>query len=147
MESQKYVLLNGVKIPIEGSVSVQRITPFPQAFTTTAPTENDYTPTRKQRWSELQGGMGVEKWQPDKNDRFFDADGVDASLNVRTLGPLVTTMGTFGTQPVKIIKALGKIWAIGHNKISYWNTITSAWVSVKTDFGNPTDAISYYGVE
>jgi hypothetical protein len=144
-ETQRYVWLNGVQLPIKGNVTTRRVTPFPQAFTTTAPTENDYTPTRKQRWGALKSGMGVEKWDAEHNDRYWDANGVDASMNIQTLAALPTTLGTFGAQPVKIIKYLGYIWAIGNNKISYWNPVTSAWVSSKTDFANPTDAITFYG--
>jgi len=125
---------------------MHRVTPFPAAFTTSAPVENDYTPTRKQRWGSLKGGMGVEKWDAAHNDRFWDANGVDASLNSQVLAGLPTTLGAFGAQPVKIIKYLGYIWAIGHNAISYYNTVTSAWVSSKADFANPTDTITFYGV-
>ncbi len=144
-EVQRSVWLNGVRLPIKGAVQWKRITPFPSQFMTTAPTENDYTPTRKQKWGNLKGGLGKDKWTPEDNDRYSEATNVDASQEIQTLGPLVTTMGTFGVEPVKIIKFEGRIWAIGHNKISYYNTATSAWVPVKTNFPNPTDAITYYG--
>jgi len=141
---QEYIWLNGERLPIAGSVQWKRITPFPDQFITNAPTEQDYTPTRKQRWGSLQGGMGKDKWNPRDNDRYADATTVDASQELQTLAPLVTTLGTFGAEPVKIIKYEGRIWAIGHLQISYWDG--SAWQSVKTDLANPTDAITYYGV-
>lgn len=142
-EQQQFVFLNGVKLPLKGNVQWSRVTPFPSQFMTTAASESDYTPTRKQKWSALQGGMGDEKWDADHNTRYWDADGVDASLSVQTLSPLVTTLGTFGAQPVKLIKFNGKVWAIGHNQISYWSG--TAWTSAKTDFANPTDAATFYG--
>ncbi len=147
-EVQKYIWLNGVRLPIASPVAWRRVTPFPEQFTTGAPSVSDYTPTRKQRWGKLKGGMGIEKWSPDDNDRYWEADGVDASLNVQTLAPLVTTMESsggvgFGAQPVKIIKFDNKIWAIGHNQISYWDG--AEWQSKKTDLPNPTDAITFYG--
>jgi len=140
---QEHIWLNGEELPIAGAVAWKRITPFPQRFITTSPKEEDYTPTDKQRWGNLRGGMGIEKWSAENNDRYWDCDDVDASQETQTLGPLVTTLGTFGAEPVKIIKFEGRIWAIGHLQISYWTG--SAWQSVKTDFANPTDAILFYG--
>jgi len=142
-EPQKTIWLNGVELPIASPIQWRRVTPFPNQFATSAPGVDDYTPTRKQRFAKLNGGMGKEKWDPNSEDRYWDADGVDASRDVQTLASLVTTLGTFGAQPVKIIKFNGHIWAIGHNQISYWTG--AAWTPVKTDFGNPTDAIVYYG--
>lgn len=142
-EEQQYIWLNGERLPIRGPIQWQRITPFPAQFATSAPTEADYTPTRKQRWGSLRGGMGIEKWDSEHNDRYWEADGVDASMNVQTLGPLVTTMGTFGAEPVKILKYKERVWAIGHRKISYWDG--TAWQAVKEDFDNPTDAAIFYG--
>lgn len=147
-EPQKYIILNGVKLPISSPVQWRRVTPFPNQFSTSAPGVEDYTPTRKQKFAKLKGGMGQEKWDPDSEDRYWEADGVDASRDVQTLGSLVTVMESaggvgFGVQPVKIIKFAGKIWAIGHNQISYWDG--TEWQSKKTDFSNPTDAIVFYG--
>ena len=139
---QTHVWLNGVRLPIKGAVSWKRITPFPNQFTTSQPQESDYTPTRKQKWGKLKGGMGKDKWTPEDNDRYWEVDGVDASRELQTLGSLVTTMDDFGVAPVKLIKYGGRIWAIGHNQISYWNGVS--WTSVKTDFPNPTDAIVFY---
>ena len=141
---QRNVWLNGVRLPIKGNVQWRRITPFPNQFMTTAPTENDYTPTRKQKWGTLKSGLGKDKWTPEDNERYSEATTVDASQEIQTLGALVTTMGAFGVEPVKIIKFEDRIWAIGHNQISYWNG--TSWTSVKTNFANPTDAIVYYGV-
>ena len=140
---QQYVWLNNFQLPIDGAVTWRRITPFPSQFMTGSPTENDYTPTAKQRWGSLKSGLGMEKWSPQDNDRYWDADGVDASLNVQTLSPLVTTVGSFGVVPVKIIKHNGKIWAIGHNQISC--LVGTSWSSKHTTFPNPTDAIAFYG--
>lgn len=142
-EPQRYVWLNNFKYPLDGPVVWRRITPFPEQLMLSAPAVSDYTPTSKQVWNELKGGMGIEKWSPQNNDRFSEANGVDASINIQSLAPLVTTMGAFGAQPVKLLKFNGQLWAIGHNKISYWDG--SAWQAVKTDFANPTDAVTFYG--
>ncbi|KKK66054.1 hypothetical protein LCGC14_2967940 [marine sediment metagenome] len=141
-EAQRYVWLNNFELPIRGAVSWKRITPFPAQFMTTAPTQNDYTPTRKQTWFALRGGLGKDKWTPRDNDRYADAS-IDASQEIQTLPSLITTLGSFGKEPVKLIKHDGKIWAVGHNQISYWTG--STWTSTKTDFPNPTDAILFYG--
>ena len=142
-EVQRYIWLNGIHFPVEGNIVWDKITPFPQQLMTAAPGVSDYTPTSKQVWSKLKSGMGVEKWTPEDNDRYAEASGVDASINMQSLAPYVTTLGTFGAEPVKIIKFEGRIWAIGNNQISYWTG--SAWTSVKTDFPNVTDAIVFYG--
>jgi len=142
-EAQKTIWLNGVELPIASPIQWRRVTPFPNQFATSAPGVEDYTPTRKQKFAKLKGGMGQEKWDPNSEDRYWEADGVDASRDVQTLGSLVSTLGSFGAQPVKIIKFNNKIWAIGHNNIAYWTG--AAWTPVKTDFANPTDAIVYYG--
>lgn len=140
---QRFVWLNGYHFPIEGPVAWRKITPFPEQLMTSAPSVADYTPTSKQTWAKLKGGMGIEKWTPDDVNRYWQAEGVDASINMQSLAPLVTTLGSFGVEPVKLIKFEGKIWAIGHNQISYWDG--SAWQSVKTNLANPTDAATFYG--
>lgn len=151
--TQTHVWLNGTRLPIKGFVSWKRITPFPSQFSISQPQESDYTPTRKQRWSALKGGLGKDKWTPKDNDRYSEATNVDNSQELQTLGALVTTMedseGTgFGAEPVKIIKFNGKIWAIGHNVIKYWDG--DSWEDAThggEDYGkaNPTDAIIFYG--
>lgn len=141
-EPQRFVWLNGVKLPISSPVGWTRITPFPEQLMTSSPTAADYTPTSKQEWGKLKGGMGVEKWTPENADRYWEADGVDASINMQSLAPLVTTLGSFGVAPVKLIKYGGRIWAIGNNQISYWNG--TSWTSVKTDLPDPTDAVVFY---
>lgn len=140
---QDHIWLNGVSIPINGPVVWDKVTPFPDQITTSEPTEADFQPVSKQRWSELRKGAGKEKWSQANNDRYWDADGVDASQATQTLAPLVTTLASFGAAPAKILKHDGKIWAFGHNKISSWDG--SSWTSHKTDFANPTDAILFYG--
>jgi len=143
MEVQRYIWLNNFRFPVQGAIGWTKITPFPDQLMVSAPGVSDYTPTSKQQWGPLRGGMGIEKWTPEHNDRYWEADGVDASINMQSLAPLVTTLGTFGATPVKIIKFEDKIWAIGHNQISYWTG--TAWQSVKTNFPNPTDAVVFYG--
>ena len=95
----------------------------------------------------MKGGGGIEKWSPENNDRFWESTGVDTSQATQTLGPLVTTLGSFGAAPVKIIKHEGLIWAIGERQISTWDAIAGSWTSKKTDFSNPTDAILFYGAQ
>lgn len=144
-EVQQYVWLNNQKLPIEGSVAWQRITPFPNQLMMSAPCVSDYTPTSKQSWDKLKSGMGLEKWTAQDNDRYWEADGVDASINMQSLAPLVTTMGSFGAQPVKLIKFNNQIWAIGNNMIAYWTG--TAWIPANPTppLSNPTDAVTFYG--
>ena len=140
---QDAVWLNGVKMPLVGAVTWDVAPPFPPQIIDSEPTEENFLPVSKQTWSDLRGGGGIEKWSPEKNNRFWEATDVDTSQATQTLGPLVTTLGSFGAAPMKIIKHRGQIWAIGHNAISAWTG--SSWSSKKTDFSNPTDAILFYG--
>jgi hypothetical protein len=140
---QAAVYLDGNRIPISGSVIWDKVTPFPDAFIDQPPTEADFKPVKKQRWGSLRGGAGVEKWSLKDNDRYWEATDIDTSQSKQTLGPLVTTLASFGAAPVKLIWHNDALWAIGHRAISSWNG--SAWSSKKTDIDNPTDAILYYG--
>ena len=140
---QAHVILNGKKIPISGSVVWDKVTPFPDAFIDQPPTEADFKPVKKQRWGSLRGGAGVEKWSLEDNDRYWESSEVDTSQSKQTLGPLVTTLASFGAAPVKLIWHKDALWAIGDRVISSWNG--SAWSSKKTDIDNPTDVILYYG--
>ena len=143
-EPQDSVWLNGVEIPIVGSVLWDVVPPCPNQIVTQEPGEADFQPVSKHTWRGLQGGAGIEKWSPEHNDRYWEAVDVDTSQTTQTLGPLVTTLGSFGKLPVKILKGPdGKIWAIGDLQISIWNG--SSWDSKKTDFSNPTDAILFFG--
>lgn len=140
---QSAVYLDGNKIPIEGPVLWDKVTPFPDQFIDQPPTEADFKPVTKQTWKSLRGGAGVEKWSPEDNDRYWEATDIDTSQTKQTLGPLVTTLGAFGASPARIIKHNGVIWAIAHQLIASWNG--SSWDSHKTDLDNPTDAILFYG--
>jgi len=145
VEPQKEVWLNGVRFPIEGPVVWKRVTPFPDRFSTSPPTEADYGPTIKQRWGSLKGGMGKEKWDSKSNDRYWYAEGIDASQEAQVLSPLVTTLGSFGATVVKLVKFQGKIWAIGPSKIAYWTGSSWTTANPTAPLANPTDALVYYG--
>jgi len=143
-EPQKTIWLNDVEYPINGDVIWTRLSPFPSQIITGPATVQNYAPTTKHFVDNMKQGMGIEKWKGGLNDRYWYADGVDASRNTVTLGPLVTTMGTFGTEPVKIIGFAGKIWAIGNNSIAYWSG--AAWVAANptSTLASPTDALVFY---
>lgn len=145
MPTQTYVYLNNQKLPLAAPVAWTKVTPFPEQLMTTAPGVADYTPTSKQVWAKLKGGLGIEKWSPEDGDRYWDANGVDASINIQSLSPKVTTMGAFGTQAVKIIKYAEKIWAIGNNRISYWNGTSWTAGNPTPPLSNPTDAVTFFG--
>ena len=141
---QKSVFLNGVEFPIQGDVSWTRLPPYSTQIITGPATVQDYAPTTKHFVDNMKSGMGIEKWKGGLNDRYWYAENMDASRDTTVLGPLVTTLGTYGAEAVKIKEYQDKIWAIGHNRISYWDG--SAWQVAKSDFPNPTDAEGFFEV-
>jgi len=140
------IILNDIELPLASAVAWDRVTPYPDQVTQQAPTEADFKPVSKQTWGKLTGGAGIEKWEsPEDNDRFWESDGMDTAGKAHAPGPAISTMGSFGAAPAKIIKHDGTIWAIAHQQISRWDPDTGSWTSLKTDFDSPTDAILYFG--
>ena len=150
---QKTIWLNDVEYPIEGKVQRRRSSAWPAEFRSGRIEAQDYTPTRKQMWGAMKGGMGKERWDPGADDRFWTSADMETSLNVTSLGPLVTTMGTdastdFGVAPIKIVTYQDNVWAMGNNQIAYWDATGSTWVTAEptTPLPDPTDAIVFYSV-
>ena len=135
------VWLNAVYYPIIGDVIKRRTTPLSPAFRTGAATYSDMRPLETWVIGPLTGGMGLEKHEPGTDDRYWYAVDVDCSRNLMTNGPLVTTVGTFGVAPEKIIFFQDKIWAIGHQEIAYLSGSSWSTGEPATALDNPTDAL------
>lgn len=142
--TQKAIWLNDVSFPLEGPIQWRRTTPFPSPFVGGSQEVYHYTPVSVQMWGPFSGGMGIEDWEPGLDNKFWYGENIDTSRHDTTLGPLATTLGTFGVAPVKIIYSQAKVWAIGNGEIAYWSG--SAWTVKEPSGGlaNPTDAIVYY---
>ena len=151
---QKTVWLNGIEYPISGSVQRRRSSAWPAEFRAGPIEAQDYTPTRKQMWGPFKGGMGLEKWVPGADDRLWASENMETSLNLASLGPLVTTLGDataskdFGVAPIKIVSYQSNIYAIGNNEIAYWDATASNWQTAEpsTPLPNPTDAVVFYSI-
>ncbi len=139
---QRSVWLDGVEYPILGAVEEHKVTPWSAELTIGDRTVSTYRPLSSWIIGPLKGGMGLEKWESGADDRYWYAENVDCSRNLITLGPLVSTLGSFGTPAIRLIYSQGYIWAIGHNNIALWSG--SSWTTKKNDLANPTDAFVFY---
>lgn len=124
LEKQRYVLLNSKKVPIKGMVQKRAVTPWAARIATGELKYQDYTPSSRQVWTSLKGGIGLEKWVAGSDDRYWWAEGLEGAYNKTCLSGYVTTLGAFGVAPVKIISYASKIWAIGESRIGYWEGST-----------------------
>ena len=103
---------------------------------------SDFGEASLEEYHDLRGGIGLESDLPSESNRIHWSEGVDVSTPRSTvLGSLVTTAGSFGAAPVKIIDFQSATYAIGASKISKWNTGTSAWDSKDTSIATPLDAL------
>jgi len=141
-EVQKHVWLNGNEFPIKGFIDEFNVNPWQPSFDTGEKKVSTHRPLDSWVIGPLQGGMGKEKWE--EPNRYWYAENVDCSREYMTLGPLVSTKGTFGVAANKLIYSQTKVWAIGDEQISYWGG--SSWTSAEPSGGlsDPTDACVYY---
>jgi len=137
------VLLDTEYYDITGEIHRRNINPRAARFETGVPGYSSFTQASVEPWKGLRGGIGHKYQESSGSEECWWSEGVDASHHGGViLGPAVSTAGTFGVAPVKIIDFKGSTYAIGNNAISIWDTTgTPHWDSVKADFASPIDAI------
>jgi len=134
------VLLDGIHYEVEGFIQRRNINPRAARFETGLPGYSSFTQGSAKAYKGLRGGTGHK--YDDGEEECYWSEGLDATHRSSiVLGPKVTTAGTFGVEPVKIIDFKGKTYAIGDALIAEWNTGTSAWDSKETGISSPLDAI------
>jgi len=137
----RQINLNGVYYPIHSDIVQRRLNPWKAKIGAGGLEYSDFQQAEMEEYFDLRNGIG-KKRGVGSDARQDWSEGIDfANEGQAVLGPLVTTAGTFGVAPVKIIDFEGATYAIGDSQISKWNTGTSAWDSKDTSLANPIDAI------
>jgi len=126
MEKQRYVVLDGTKIPIEGEVELAPVTPWTARFSTGPPKYEDYAPTSHQTWEALKGGWGLERWKQGQSDRIHYGT-LDTAGNLIVLPPLVSSLGLATRGLIrKIIEFKGAVFAFADGQTAYYDG--SDWI-------------------
>ena len=132
--------LNGKQYKITGDIVKRAINPWIASITSGTREYSSFQTAQLKEYHDLRNGIGLESDLTTESSRTWFTEGVDFTTpRSAVLGPLVTTAGSFGVAPVKIIDFQGKTYAIGHNQISEWSG--SAWTSRDTSLASPLDAI------
>ena len=133
--------LNGKYYKIHSDIIQRRLNPWKAKIGAGGLEYSDFQQAELEEYFDFRNGIG-KKRGVGSDARQDWSEGIDfANEGQAVLGPLVTTAGTFGVAPVKIIDFDGGTYAIGASKISKWNTGTSAWDSKDTSMALPIDAI------
>uniref|UniRef100_A0A6M3L6K0 Uncharacterized protein n=1 Tax=viral metagenome TaxID=1070528 RepID=A0A6M3L6K0_9ZZZZ len=136
------ITLNSKQYDIDSMVEKQ-VSPFTTKIGTPTVEWGNFAPCSVDEYRDLRGGLGLESTEGVTN-RFYWADGVETTKEgYLTLGPLVTTAGTFGGYALKIIDFQNATYGLGNSLCKKWNTSTSAWDASHdgTPLTTPTDAI------
>jgi len=125
------VNLNGVYYDIVGDVIQRPISPWKPRLGSGGLEYSDFSQAEMEEYHDFRGGIGLESSLPSESNRVWWNQGVDiTSSRSAVLGPLVSTAGTFGATPIKILDFQGSTYAFGNSKSSRWNTTTSAWDNI-----------------
>ncbi len=120
------VNLNGKQYKISGEIIKRAINPWKAAITSGSREYSSFQNAELQEYHDFRNGIGLESDLPSESNRTLFTEGVDFTTpRSATLGPLVTTAGSFGVAPVKIIDFQGSTYAIGEALIAKWSG--SAW--------------------
>ena len=134
------ILLAGKSYKITGEIIKRAINPWKASIESAGREYSSFQNVSLEEYHDLRNGIGLESALPAESARTWFTEGIDFSTaRSSVLGPLITTAGSFGVAPVKLIDFQDKTYAIGHNQISEWSG--SAWTSRHTTLANPVDAI------
>lgn len=141
-----HVVLNNNHIEIDGEITEKQVAPFAPQLSTGSTEFKNYAPSSIEEWRDLRSGLGKESDEKNSGRLYWSTSIETTKDGYLTLGPLVTTAGSFGVQPIKILDFNGsgsmKTYAFGNSVGSVWNTGTSAWDEADSSaLATPTDAI------
>jgi len=106
-----------------------------------SPTYSDFSQASAEEYFDFRNGIGKKRGLSSEA-RLEWSEGIDfTSEGQAVLGGLVTTAGSFGAAPVKIIDFQSGTYAVGNAQISKWNTSGSSWTLKASSLATPLDAI------
>jgi len=136
-----YVILNDNRIDYVGQVKERTISPWTAKITSGNVDFGSFQPSDIIEYANLRGGIGIENTK-DEGDRFWFSDAIETTKDrYITLGPLVTSAGSIGTPPIKILDFGTDTMFIGSSAVYYWNGSALADCDDSGALATPTDAI------
>lgn len=117
------IVLNGVHYTIVGDIIRRSIQPWKPVLGVTGSRQySDFSQAEMEEYHDFRNGIGLQSDIEGQSARHWWGEGVDVSTaRSAVLGPLVSTAGSFGVAPVKILDFQGSTYAIGDNAIRKWN--------------------------
>lgn len=127
------VLLDGKEFRVDDDLIQRPIQPWKPALRSAGDRQySDFSEAETVEWHDFRNGIGLQSDIEGQSARNWWGEGVDVSSSrSAVLGPLVTTAGSFGATPVKIIDFMGDTYAIGVSAIKRWDG-TDTWDDVGT---------------
>ncbi len=133
--------LAGKQYKVVGDLVKRAINPWMAKVSSGSREFSDFTSAQLEEYHDFRNGIGLESALPSESNRLWFTEGIDFTTpRSAILGPLVTTAGSFGVAPVKIIDFQGATYAIGDDLIAEWTSGTT-WTSRETGLSDPIDAI------
>ncbi len=136
------IILNNTQYDVE-NIAEKQVSPFITKIGTSALEWQNYAHCDVEEYRDLRGGLGLEA-EEQSSGRFYWSDGIETTKEgYITLGPLVSTAGTFGAAPVLMedfpVSGTMRTFAFGNSVASYW---TTSWQTAdESALANPTDSI------
>lgn len=128
----RQINLNGTFYEIQGDIIKRAVSPWMAKVSSGSKEYSDFSQAALEEYHDFRNGIGKERGGGSLARLKF-SEGIDFTTEGKVvLGPLVTTAGTFGVAPVKIIDFQGATYAIGSDgTIQKWNTLASEWEHVQ----------------
>ncbi len=125
------IRLNGTqyKLPPGARIIKRQLNPYRAKLGSSGGLEfSDFGEASLEEYHDFRGGIGLESDLPSESNRISFSEGADVSTpRGAVLGPLITTAGSFGVAPVKIIDFQSGTYAIGTRVIKKWNAGGPSW--------------------
>ena len=139
----RQVLLNSVYYKLAAGTDIikRALNPFRAKLGTAGSLEfSDFSQASMEEYHDFRNGIGKNRGVG-SDARTQWTQGIDFSTEGQAvLSPLVSTAGTFGKAPIKIIDFQSATYAIGDDLIAEWTSGTT-WTSRETNLSDPIDVL------
>ncbi len=124
--------LNGKFYEVKDEIIKRAVSPWIAKVSSGGTEYSDFSTAELEEYFDFRNGIGKNRAVGSEARTQF-TEGIDFTTEGQAvLSPLVTTAGSFGVAPVRIIDFENVTYAIGDNAIRRWNTTTSVW-----DYADP----------